>query len=151
MPKSLRLFITVTDVLFILYWTMAALSELNLLTIPRELMYADYDNPRVVAWNWSFFPLDIVFSLVGLAAVCASNKGHQCWRPLALISLTLTMTAGGMAVSYWAILGEFDPSWFIPNLLLVIWPLFFLRQLVAGMSLVALGTDKVSDSLNKQL
>ena len=36
-----------------------------------------------------------------------------------------------MAVSCWAILREFDPSWFIANLSLVIWPLFFMRRLMS--------------------
>lgn len=132
MSASLKFLISVTDVLFIFYWFVAALSELGLLSVPPEMMYADYDDPRVVAWNWSFFPLDIVFSIVGLAAIQANRSGHGIWRPLAIISLTLTMTAGGMAVSYWAILREFDASWFIPNLVLLIWPMFFLPGLVRG-------------------
>ena len=40
------------------------------------------------------------------------------------------MAAGGMAVSYWAIIGEIDPGWFGTNALLVIWPLFFMRSLL---------------------
>ena len=130
MPRSLKALITLTDVLFILYWSVAALLELGVIDISQELMYANYDDPRVVAWNWSFFPLDIAFSVIGLTAVRASGTGNAIWRPLAIISLILTMTAGGMAVSYWAILGEFDPSWFLPNLLLVIWPLFYLPELI---------------------
>ena len=132
MTTPLKLAITVTDVAFLLYWTVAALSELNLVQIPRELMYADYDHPRVVAWNWSFLPIDLVFSVVGLAAVNASRLGNPIWRPLAIISLTLTVAAGAMAVSYWAILGEFDPAWFIPNLALVVWPLLFLPRLATA-------------------
>ena len=132
MTTPLKLAITVTDVAFLLYWTVAALSELNLVHIPRELMYADYDHARVVAWNWSFLPIDVVFSVVGLAAVNASRLGNPIWRPLAIISLTLTIAAGGMAVSYWAILGEFDPAWFIPNLALVVWPLLFLPRLATA-------------------
>lgn len=130
MSLTLRWLITVTDVLFILYWSLAAISALDFLHIDPALMYADYDNHRVIAWNWSFFPLDVVFSIAGLAAVRAHKQGKPVWRPLALISLILTMTAGGMAVSYWTILGEFDPGWFLPNLLLLIWPMFFLRRLV---------------------
>ena len=132
MSRPLKYLLTLTDVLFILYWSIAALLELGLLDIPQDLMYADYNDPRVVAWNWSFFPLDIIFSIVGLAAVRANAVGSPSWRPLTIISLILTMTAGGMAVSYWAILGEFDPAWFLPNLLLVIWPLFFLQKLIVG-------------------
>lgn len=119
-----------TDVAFILYWMVAVLLELNIVQVPREVMYADFDQPRVIAWNWSFLPIDLVFSVVGLASVNASRRGNAIWRPLAIISLTLTIAAGGMAISYWTILGEFDPAWFLPNLALVIWPLLFLPRLV---------------------
>ena len=63
-----------------------------------------------------------------------ARRGDQAWRPFAIVSLTLTMAAGGMAVSYWAILREFDPSWFLANLALVIWPLFFMRRLMSDVS-----------------
>lgn len=130
MPSSLRWLIIVTDVFFIVYWVLAALLELQVLNVPADLMYAAYDDRRVAAWNWSFFPLDIVFSVIGLAAVRAARADNPLWRPLAIVSLVLTMTAGCMAVSYWAILGEFDPTWFIPNLLLLIWPTAYLPGLI---------------------
>lgn len=132
MPRSLAIAITVTDVAFILYWILAALSQAALLDIPPEWMYANYDQPDVIAWNWSFLPMDLAFSVFGLMAVAAARREDPKWRPLAIVSLTLTMAAGGMAVSYWAILQEFDPAWFLPNLLLVLWPLFFMRGLIAG-------------------
>jgi hypothetical protein len=56
------------------------------------------------------------------------------WRPYAIVSLTLTWAAGTMAVSYWGLLGEIDPVWFLSNLALVVWPLFFLRFLVSEYS-----------------
>ncbi|MCZ6853141.1 MAG: DUF5360 family protein, partial [Gammaproteobacteria bacterium] len=67
MSRPLRIALTITDVLFLLYWSIATLAELGLLQVPPELMYADYRDQRVVAWNWSFFPLDLVFSITGLA------------------------------------------------------------------------------------
>ncbi len=130
MTGPLKIVITVTDVAFILYWSVAALSELDIVQVPPNLMYADFDDPRVIAWNWSFLSIDLMFSVFGLAAVNASRLGNPIWRPLAIISLTLTMAAGAMAVSYWSLLGEFDPVWFIPNLALVVWPLWFLPRLV---------------------
>ncbi len=132
MPRSLAIAITVTDVAFLLYWTVSALALVGVLQIPAEWMYANYERPDVVAWNWSFLPMDLAFSFCGLKAVAASRRGDPSWIPLAIVSLTLTMAAGGMAVSYWAILGEFDPSWFLSNLALVIWPLFFFRPLLSG-------------------
>ena len=133
MPPSLKLALSITDLAFIAYWIAAALSLVKVIEIPPSLMFADYTVPSVVAWNWSFFPLDLAFSIIGLAAVHASRKGNPIWQPLALISLVLTVVAGGMAVTYWAILRQFDPVWFLPNLLLVIWPLFFIPRLVRNL------------------
>lgn len=35
-----------------------------------------------------------------------------------------------MAIAYWTLLGEFDPAWFLPNLLIFLWPLAFIRFLL---------------------
>lgn len=131
MPRSLVVALSVTDIAFLTYWSVAALAQLGVVEVPPEWMYADYDQPRVVAWNWSFFPLDIAFSIFGLRSVAAARAGDARWRPYALVSLVLTMTAGGMAVTYWALLGEIDPFWFLSNLALVIWPLFFIGPLLS--------------------
>ncbi len=131
MSRPLALAITVTDVAFLLYWSFAALALTGILHVPPEWMYANYDQPDVIAWNWSFLPMDLAFSVFGLKAVAAARRGDPSWRPFAIVSLTLTMAAGGMAVSYWAILREFDPSWFLANLTLVIWPLFFMSRLMS--------------------
>jgi hypothetical protein len=133
MDRRLALALSATDLLFLAYWALAAASQFGLVEIPAAWLYAGYDQPRVVAWNWSFLPLDLAFSLTGLAAVAAARRGDPLWRPLCLVSLTLTMVAGLMAVSYWTLLGEFDPSWFLPNLALVVWPLFFLPRLVCDL------------------
>jgi hypothetical protein len=130
----LALALMVTDWLFIAYWAASGLDRLGLVQIPADLLYANAHDPRVAAWNWSFFPLDIAFSVIGLAAVRASRRNRPIWRPLALISLILTMVAGGMAVSYWALLGEFDPAWFLPNLALLLWPLAFLPGLIGQLA-----------------
>jgi hypothetical protein len=37
-----------------------------------------------------------------------------------------------MAISYWTLTGDFDPSWWIPNLFLMLWPLPFLIRLGRG-------------------
>ena len=132
MKRPLAIALTVTDIAFLLYWTVAALSVMNVIDLPAEWMYANYDEPDVIAWNWSFFPMDIAFSYFGLKAVGAARRGDPVWRSYAIVSLTLTMAAGGMAVSYWALLKEFDPAWFLPNLALVVWPLFFMRDLLTG-------------------
>ena len=141
MQRPLVIALTVTDVAFILYWTLAALSQVGVIQIPPDWMYANYDQPDVIAWNWSFLPMDLAFSVFGLKAVAAARRGDPAWRPFAIVSLTLTMAAGGMAVSYWAILREFDPSWFLANLALVIWPLFFMRRLMSDVSAGATQTS----------
>lgn len=129
-PRDLRIALAITDSLFLLYWLASGLHQAGVLPIPSDWLYAHADQPAVVAWNWSFFPLDLAFSLTGLGAVAAGRRGSSLWRPLALISLTLTVVAGGMAVGYWALIGEFNPSWFLPNLALVVWPLVYLPRLV---------------------
>lgn len=134
MSPALRVALTVTDLAFIAYWTAAALDAAGAIAIPESLLYAHAHDPRVVAWNWSFFPLDLAFSLSGLAAVAASRRGDPVWRPLALVSLVLTMVAGGMAVGYWTLLREFDPAWFLPNLALLVWPVAFLPRLVGALA-----------------
>lgn len=133
MSRPLALLLGLTDLGFLLYWTLALLMAAGLVSLPPEAMYAGYDNPRVIAWNWSFFPLDIAFSLMGLMAVRAARRGDGRWRAYAIISLVLTMTAGGMAVAYWALLGEFDPFWVGTNAALLIWPVFFLPGLVRSL------------------
>lgn len=130
MSRALIFSITVTDIAFMAYWTIACIALFGWITLPDELMYNDHLNPKVAAWNWSFFPLDVIFSIFGFLALRANRRRDPIWRPYALISLVLTMTAGGMAVVYWIILSEFDPSWFVPNLLLLIWPLFFIGALI---------------------
>jgi hypothetical protein len=139
MPRSLKLALAVTDVLFLAYWTVSVLAQLGVVHLPRAWMYAHYDQGLVVAWNWSFLPLDLSFSVLGLSAVEAARRGKAIWRPLALLSLAITTAAGGMAVAYWTLLGEFDPAWFLPNLALVLWPLFFIPGLVRQIGLPELG------------
>ena len=134
MSRSLALALSITDLLFLAYWLASSLDKVGLIAIPADWLYAGAGEPRVDAWNWSFFPLDLAFSVTGLAAVAASRKGSASWRPLALISLILTMVAGGMAVGYWTLLGEFDPAWYLPNLALLLWPLAFLPGLMRDLS-----------------
>lgn len=133
MSRSLRLALLLTDIAFLLYWAFAALHEANLLRLPDDLLYPNANDPRVKAWNWSFLPLDLAFSVTGLEAVSAQRR-NKPWRALALVSLVLTMVAGGMAVSYWTLTGEIVWSWYGPNLILLIWPCFFLPSLLRGLA-----------------
>ena len=134
MSRSLRFALMATDIAFLSYWLAAAMNQAGVIHIPADWMYADYKSPQVAAWNWSFLPLDVAFSGIGLYAVRAARRGDPLWRPLTLMSLVLTQVAGLMAVAYWSLLGQFDPMWFLPNLALVIWPVFFLPGLVCALS-----------------
>ncbi len=125
--RGLMLF---TDIGMLLYWAITAAMALKLLDIPGDWLFKDYHDPRVMAWNWSFFPLDILLSVTGLAALRMESAGHPNWRIMAAISLTLTFCAGLMAIAYWLIVQDFDPSWWIPNLFLMLWPLPFLFRLM---------------------
>ena len=119
-----------TDIGMLLYWGITIAMAIKLVDIPGEWLFKDYHDPRVMAWNWSFFPLDIFLSITGLMALRLENTGHPNWNSMAAVSLTLTHCAGLMAIAYWAIMGDFDPSWWIPNLFLMLWPLPFLYQLI---------------------
>lgn len=123
-----------TDVVMLLYWAVTAAMAFKLLNIPGEWLFKDYHDPRVIAWNWSFFPLDILFSITGLASLRMEKAGNPNWKTMATVSLTLTFCAGLMAIAYWLFVQDYDPSWWIPNLFLMLWPLPYLYQLARGKS-----------------
>ena len=128
-PRGLPTLLPVTDVGFILYWSITALAALSVLQIPAAYLYKGYHDPMLVAWNWSFAPLDLAASVIGLAALAALRAG-RAWRGLAILSLAFTSVAGGMAIAFWAISGDFDWSWWAPNLFLMLWPWLYLPGLV---------------------
>ena len=123
--KQLKPFFLFTDVTFVIYW---AISALHL--IPPALLFQDYTNPILTAWNWSFLPLDLTVSATGFAALYWYQKRLEAWRSLALVSLTLTFVSGLNAITFWAIRGDFDLTWWLPNLYLMIYPLFFVPKLL---------------------
>jgi hypothetical protein len=120
----LRYFFLVVDIGFLLYWLVSLLH-----LIPPQLLFQDYDNPLLVAWNWSFLPLDLAISATGLFAVFRARRGKP-WRGLALISLTLTHCSGLLAVAFFALHRDFDPTWWGPNLFLLLYPLLFIPPLL---------------------
>ena len=127
----LKPFFWITDIGFILYWLLTALQ-----LIPLEYAFNDYKNPILVAWNWSFFPLDMAISFTGLYALWLSGRG-QSWQGWALVSLTLTFVAGLNALAFWAVRGEFEAQWWIPNLYLMLYPLWFIPRLLNSGKLMA--------------
>jgi len=119
----------ITDIGMLAYWSVTALMALSIISIPGEWLFKDYHDPRVVAWNWSFMPLDVLFAITGLWALRLEQAGDPRWRAWTIVSLSLTVCAGLMAISYWVIVRDFDPAWWIPNLFLMIWPIPFLFAL----------------------
>ncbi len=114
-----------TDVGFIAYWLVTGLHLL-----PVEWLYRDSTNPLMVDWNWSFLSLDLLVSASGLAALWLSRVGHHAVRPLITISLSLTVSSGLMALSFWFLRRDFDLAWWLPNAFLLLYPLPFLGLLL---------------------
>jgi hypothetical protein len=110
---------TVTELGMLAYWVLAGALVAGWVRVDPSLMYSDYENPLVVAWNWSFFPIDVAFAMIGLTARFGSTSGPLRFKLEATASV-LMLCAGLMAVSYWTMTGEFSPVWWGINLWLVI-------------------------------
>jgi len=123
--KLLKPFFLITDIGFILYWLITLLH-----IIPNALLFKDYGNPILVSWNWSFFPLDMFISTTGLLSIYYYDKKNEIWRGLCLISLVLTFCSGIQAISFWSLRLDFDIMWWIPNLYLLLYPIFFIIRLI---------------------
>ncbi|MCA4900954.1 MAG: DUF5360 family protein [Bacteroidota bacterium] len=123
--KTLKYFFLLVDIGFIGYWVITALH-----LIPAQYLYNDYTNSILVNWNWSFFPLDILISATGLFSIYLHSKQKKEWKAIALVSLVLTSVSGLQAVSYWTLSGEMDLNWWLPNLFLLIYPLFYIPNFV---------------------
>lgn len=123
--RATEVAMVLTDVGFILYWAVTALGVL-----PPEVAYSDYADPRVVAWNWSFLPIDLVASATGLTSLWLLHRRRPSWRGPMVVSLSLTGASGLLAITYWVVRAEFDPAWWTPNLFLLLFPLPALVRLV---------------------
>jgi len=120
-----KILLTLTEVGMILYWLLAFLLLFKIVHIPPEYMYSDYLNPVIIAWNWSFFPIDIIFAITGLVGRFGTiNKQHKTL--LSVISLSLMFCAGLMAISFWAINRDFHPVWWGLNLWLIMLSFYML-------------------------
>ena len=127
MPRSLRALMFATDVGFLAYWLITLAR-----VVPPSYLFKDYADPLVVAWNWSFFPLDLAISSTGLTSLWLHRRSDPRWRGWTLISLSLTSCSGLMAVSYWALRADFAVSWWLPNLFLLVYPVVFVRGLLCA-------------------
>lgn len=125
--RKLKILFLFTDIGFIVYWLITALH-----LIPLELAFKDYANPILVDWNWSFFPLDMFISLTGFLSLYFLSKKSEKWKMFCLCSLTLTFCSGLQAIAFWALRNDFDITWWIFNLYLLIYPLPFIYKLING-------------------
>lgn len=123
--RLLKILMLTTDAGFVFYWIITATH-----VIPPEMLFRDYTNAIMVHWNWSFLPLDLLISVTGIYSLLLLRRAHPAWRQMAVISLTLTFVSGLQAIAFWAIAGDFALWWWIPNLFLMIYPLFFLPKLI---------------------
>lgn len=123
----------VTDVGFVVYFTVTGLG-----LIPADWAFADYANPLMADWNWSFLWIDLAASATGLTSLWLLRGGRRRrGEPLMLVSLVLTMASGLMAVAFWTLRGDFSPAWWIPNLYLLLFPLPAVIRLTGGPRLAA--------------
>ena len=105
--------LVVTDVGLAAYWMLTAM---GIVSVGKEAW--------LHAWNWSFFPLDALAILAGLAWSLLP-KGHRWSTPMFGVALTLTHAAGIMAISFFFLWGTWDVSWWIVNLWLMFMPVGF--------------------------
>ena len=124
-PTGLKTFFWITDLGFIAYWLITMLHF-----IPKEYLFKDYDNPILQAWNWSFLPLDLAISATGLTSLLLFRGAHRAWKMMAIISLALTFCSGLQAIAFWVLRQDFDWQWWLPNLFLLLYPLWFLPRLI---------------------
>jgi hypothetical protein len=124
--RATKALMLVTDVGLVAYFTITGLG-----LIPPELAFADYTDPLMVAWNWSFLWLDMIVSATGLASLVLLRRGSPRGAPLMLVSLVLTSASGLMAIAFWTLRGDFSPLWWLPNLYLLLFPLPAIVRLVA--------------------
>ena len=73
--KHLKFFMLATDIGFLIYWIVTLLK-----IIPIEWAFNDYNNPLMVIWNWSFFPLDMFISFCGFGSLHLYKKKNPKWK-----------------------------------------------------------------------
>jgi hypothetical protein len=122
--RTLRAFLLIVDVGFIVYWLVSALHLL-----PAAWLYAHHDDDVMVSWNWSFMPIDLLASAAGLSSMWVARRHDARWRLLAAVSLGATCGSGLNAIAFWALRREFEVGWWLPNLALMLLPLPLFVQL----------------------
>ncbi|MFI6292034.1 DUF5360 family protein [Nonomuraea sp. NPDC050790] len=129
MLRATKALMRVTDVGFVVYFSVTGLG-----LIPPEWAFADYANPLMADWNWSFLWIDLLASVTGLTSLWLLRGGgsRPGGAPLMLVSLVLTMASGLMAIAFWTLRGDFSLAWWIPNLYLMLFPIPAIACLVTA-------------------
>ena len=125
--RRAKFMLVVVDVCLIVYWVATAMH-----LIPPENAFKDYGNEVVQAWNWSFFPLDLLAVAAGCVGVYLTGRGRRLGEAVLMVGLTLTFCAGFMAISFWAYYGDFTLGWWVPNIVLMLVPCYLCKRLVCG-------------------
>ncbi|MBE3012401.1 DUF5360 family protein [Microbispora sp. NEAU-D428] len=135
MLRVTKALMLVTDLGFVAYFTITGLG-----LIPPQWAFADYADPLMVAWNWSFLWIDLPAGATGLASLRLLRRGSPSGTPLMLVSLVLTTASGLMAIAFWTLRGDFSLAWWIPNLYLMLFPVpAIVRMTVCTATRPALG------------
>lgn len=109
--RTPKLLLATTDIGLLCYWILTAI---GLISVGKD--------PLLLAWNWSFVPLDVLAIAAGL--LCSVLPEDHRWSvPLFIAALALTHAAGLMAVSFFALWGTWDWSWWVVNVWLAVIPL----------------------------
>ncbi|MGN9840654.1 DUF5360 family protein [Nonomuraea sp. H19] len=124
MLRVTKALMLVTDLGFVAYFTVTGLG-----LIPPQWAFADYANPVMADWNWSFLWIDLLASVTGLTSLHLLRRGQG--ESLMLVSLVLTMASGLMAIAFWTLRGDFSLAWWIPNLYLMLFPVPAIVRLTA--------------------
>ena len=107
-----RLYFLFIGIGLVLYWACAALH-----LFPPAYLFKDYDDSVIQAWNWSFLPLAMLIVASGWGAVMCEVRGNAgAAARLTLVSLSLTFCAGLQSLAFWTLRGDFEMSWWAPNL-----------------------------------
>ncbi len=119
--KNQKMLVAATDFGMLVYWLLVFLNFLEIISLDPEYMYSDYGDPTIVAWNLSFLPIDLAFSVLGLIGIfyALADKTKELFN---VISLSLMFCAGIMAISFWLIVADYKIFWWLINLWLVVLP-----------------------------
>ncbi|MFE3452205.1 DUF5360 family protein [Nonomuraea sp. NPDC059194] len=127
MLRTTKALMLATDVGFVVYFSVTGMG-----LIPAAWAFADYANPLMADWNWSFLWIDLLASATGLTSLWLLRGGRSRGEPLMLVSLVLTMASGLMAIAFWTLRGDFSLAWWIPNLYLLLFPIPAIVRLTAA-------------------